>query len=392
MHRLTLISFSVFALLPGSVFAANQSIRADKPLNQSSSLQKSNIASPSKDGFIFSGYVEPSYNYLLRANHFTSGFKNRVFDLEPQGFTLQQAAITLAKQPSQGWGGLLNLILGRDANTLSPAGINPRYFGIQNIGLTPTQAFLQYRLNQLTLLGGKYNCSMGAENYNPTVDSNFSRSIVDGYAQPSTFIGIEGKYIVNNKLSLSADVNNGWDTIQYTGRGKTLEANATYTPLSNLALSLTGITGVQPSTDGASFGPTGRRTALDFIGTFHATDQLTFVTNYDYGMQTKATLPSGALGAAYWQGIALYLNYKHNDKWKTSLRGEIFSDRSGYRTGVPQNWKELTLTVAYLLLKNFQIRAETRHDFSNVKSFSMQNGQGANTNQQSYALEGLYQF
>ncbi len=349
-------------------------------------------AASSDNGFSFSGYIEPSYNYLTRSNHFTSGIHDRVFDLETKGFTLQQAAITLAKQPTQGFGALLNLILGRDANTLSPAGINPDYFGLQNVGLTATQAYLQYAVGAFKILGGKYNCSMGEENYNPTTDSNFSRSILDGYAEPSTFIGIEGKYTVNDKLSLSADVNNGWDTIQYTGRQKTVEVSAAYTPNSKASLSITGITGVQPITDGASSGPTGRRNALDLIGAVNATDKLSLSVNYDYGMQSKAALPTGQAGKAFWQGLAGYVNYQWTDKWQSSLRGEVFSDRKGYRTGVQQTWKEVTFTLAYSLLKKLQLRAETRHDFSNVKAFVTLNGVSANTNQQSFALEGLYQF
>lgn len=390
MRKLTLSLLGIFVFYPSYVFADSKQTFPN--IVDVTPALSSPITALKNNGFSFSGYIEPSDNYLLRSNHFTSGTHDRVFDLEPSGFTLQQAAITIAKQPSQGFGGLVNLILGRDANTLSPAGINPDYFGVQNLGLTPTQAYLQYTKGAFTLLGGKYNCSMGEENYNPTTDSNFSRSILDGYAEPSTFIGIEGKYVVNDKLSLSADINNGWDTIQYTGRAKTIEANATYTPSSKVSLALTGITGVQPMTDGASFGPTGRRNAVDFVGILKVTEKISLSANYDYGMQTRAALPSGQAARAFWQGIAAYFNYQYNDKWQASLRGEVFSDRNGYRTGVQQTWKELTLTLAYTLFKNFQLRAETRHDFSNVKSFVTLNGIAANNNQQSFALEGLYKF
>ena len=55
-----------------------------------------------------------------------------MFDLEQNGFTLQQAAITTAYQPTQGFGGLVNIIAGRDANEIAPYGINP-YFGSQTL-------------------------------------------------------------------------------------------------------------------------------------------------------------------------------------------------------------------------------------------------------------------
>jgi len=345
-----------------------------------------------RHGFSFSGHIEPSYNYLSRSNHFTSGAHARVFDLEPQGFTLQQAAVTLAKQPVQGWGAVLNVILGRDANTLALAGINPDYFGIQNLGLTPTQAYLQYAFGAFKIVGGLFNCPMGAETYNPTVDSNFSRSLLDGFAEPTNFIGLQGSYTVNAAWRVSADINNGWGTIQYTGRPKTIEVSAAYTPHPDASFTLTGISGIEPLRDRASSGPTGRRTALDGAGSMKVTERLTVVLNYDYGLQTKAALAQGQTGPAYWQGLAAYANYQWADRWRSSLRGEVFTDRRGSRTGVWQTLKEVTLTLAYVPLKKLQLRVEARHDFSNVKSFVTRNGASANNNQQSFALEGLYQF
>ena len=76
----------------------------------------------------FNGYAEGSYNYLLRKNVFTSDTYDRNFDLEPNGFTLQQFAITIANQPKNGVGFLVNPIMGFDANFMAPYGWNP-YFG-----------------------------------------------------------------------------------------------------------------------------------------------------------------------------------------------------------------------------------------------------------------------
>lgn len=57
-----------------------------------------------------------------------------------------------------------------------------------------------------------------------------------------------------------------------------------------------------------------------------------------------------------------------------------------------QRWNEITLTVGYALLKNFELRAETRHDFSNVSSFINKNGVSTSNNQQSYAIEAVAKF
>lgn len=90
--------------------------------------------------------------------------------------------------------------------------------------------------------------------------------------------------------------------------------------------------------------------------------------------------------------IACYVNYKLTTKWSTSLRGEIFEDSNGYRTGVRQNWREATLTLGYTPIKNLQIHAEVRRDFSNVNSFTNSSGVTSSNNNQSFALEAFYKF
>ena len=187
-------------------------------------------------------------------------------------------------------------------------------------------------------------------------------------------------------------INNGWDSIRDTSRQKTIELGASYKFNPMFSLAAYGYSGQQRIADRTSSGPTGQRTLIDLIATLNVTEKLTLVANYDGALQSKAALPSGTVAKAVWQGIAGYINYQFSDKWRTSLRGELFNDRDGYRTGVVQKWKEATLTVGYTWLKNFELRAETRHDISNVNSFLKNNGVATSNNQQSYALEGVVKF
>lgn len=339
----------------------------------------------------FSGYLDTSYNYLLRKNTFTSGIDDRLYDLEQNGFTLQQAAFTLAKQPTQGWGALLNVVAGRDANELAAYGWDP-YFGSQTLALDIPQLYLQYAISSLTILAGKFITLAGTEQYDPIGNPNFSHSILDGFAQPSTHMGVRGIYLANNKLKLIAGINNGWNSIRDTSRQKTVELGVDYTFNPQFSLTAQVYSGIERLILRTAVGPTGRRNLIDIVATLKATEKLTLVANYDYGMQTKAALPIGIPGKAVWQGIAAYANYHWVDQWHTSLRGEIFADQDGYQTGVRQNWRELTATLAYLPIKHVELRAETRHDFSNVNSFVDTSGTGISPNQQSYALEGIYEF
>ncbi|MDR3443481.1 MAG: outer membrane beta-barrel protein [Legionella sp.] len=364
-----LICFTLFILLvPGVVSAEN---------------------TPSD--FKMSGYVDGSYNYLQNNNKFSSGSYNRVFDTNPNGVTLQQAGITMAYQPKQGFGGLITSVEGRDSIIFAPYGWFPNNTS-QTFGVAVPQAFLQYAVGSFTFMGGNFIELAGTENIFSYNDTNFSRSILWGYAEPFTVTGFRASYDPNDKLTLIGGIDNGWDSIRDTGRQKTIELGASYKFNSMFSLATYGYSGQQRIADRTSSGPTGQRTLIDLIATLNVTEKLTLVANYDGALQTKAALPSGAVAQAVWQGIAGYINYQLSDKWRTSLRGELFNDSDGYRTGVVQKWDELTLTVGYIVLKDFELRAETRHDFSNVNSFLRTNGIGTSNYQQSYALEGVLKF
>lgn len=341
--------------------------------------------------FVISGYIDGSYNYLVKSNKFTSGTFDRVFDITPNGFTLQQAGITLAYQPKQGFGGLITPVVGRDTYTFAPYGWDPNY-GSQWFGFAIPQAYLQYAVGSWTFMGGSFIELAGAENIFSYNDTNFSRGILWGYAEPFTVMGLRVSYVPNDKLTLIGGINNGWDSIRDTSRRKTIELGASY--IFNQIFSLSGYiySGQQRIADRTSSGQRGQRKLIDLIATINATEKLSFVANYDGALQTKAALPAGNIAEAVWQGIAGYVNYKFNEKWHTSVRGEIFSDRNGYRTGVAQTWKELTLTLGYDPIKNLEVRLETRRDFSNVNSFLNSNDIGSANYQQSYALEGFYKF
>jgi len=142
----------------------------------------------------------------------------------------------------------------------------------------------------------------------------------------------------------------------------------------------------------------GRRDLIDIVATYVATDQFTFILNYDWGSQENVTSTDGGTFKAKWDGIAGYVNYQIADQWRLSVRGEYFDDKNGYRTGVPQKWKEGTVDLVYLPVKAVEIRAEVRGDFSdqhafvdNVATF-LATGDSTKKNQTSFGLEGIFKF
>lgn len=334
-------------------------------------------------GVSISGYLDMAYSNLSGTGAFTSGTPNRVFDTEPNSFNLHQAAITLAKQPKEGFGGLVNLTLGKDAGSIKSYGQTSNDFDV-------TQAFVQNATGPLTVIAGKFVTLAGAEVINSTSNTNYSRSILFGYAIPFAHTGLRATYAVNDQLSLIAGVNNGWDQAKDMNKQKTLELGVSYMPVKTFMLSVVDYSGKEQY-NGAPSGIVdlvgGQRNLLDIVATLNATDQLTFVLNYDNGTQEN----DSTLIKAKWSGVAGYANYKMNDQWMVSLRAEQLDDKDGYRTGVTQKWKETTLTLGYMPTPSVQLRAEVRADKSNVSSF-VGSDSLAKKSQNSLGLEAIYKF
>ncbi|HLQ26932.1 MAG TPA: outer membrane beta-barrel protein, partial [Acidiferrobacterales bacterium] len=135
-------------------------------------------------------------------------------------------------------------------------------------------------------------------------------------------------------------------------------------------------------------GIVGMRQLFDLVASFNFTDALSVALNVDTAKQDDAI----ALGkSAQWQGVAGYVNYKLNDRWRTAVRLEDFDDKDGFRTGLVQKWKEATVTLAYTPSKNVELRADLRGDKSDKNAF-MQTSGSPKDSQQSVGLEALYKF
>lgn len=340
---------------------------------------------------LFSGYVDSSYNYLAKKHQFENGTSNRLYDIENDGFTLQQAALFMQVDPPQGLGGRFVAIGGRDANALATQGWNP-YFGSQTLALDFPESYLSYSKDAIKFLAGIYSSDVGSEAYSYLANKNFSHSILDTVAEPGRHVGARVVITPNDHISWMAGVGNGWSTLESPSRLTRMEFGMNYKALPTLStivefymgphgFALTNDTGTQ------SF-----RRLLNVMVNWQATDRLQWMVSADTASQSKAPLSDGRLGESEWRGMVAYLNYQWTDQWQTSLRGEVFEDDGGYLTGTNQQWREATFTIGYQCFKSLLLRAETRHDFSNRRVFLNMNHFSLGQNQQSFALEGLYTF
>lgn len=380
--RKSILSLSIAAAVAVPGIAAAQQAQPPKPgvptLDQV--LEASGIA--------VDGYIDAAYPHLSGTGFFTSGVANRVFDTERNAFLLHQAAINIAKQPKEGVGGFVNLILGKDADAIAPFDANPG--ATQKFDVT--QAFAQYATGALTVIAGKYVTAAGAEVIKSPSNANYSRSILFGYAIPFTHTGVRATYAASDRLSVFGGFNNGWDNLRETNARKTAELGILATPIKHLSIAVADYFGAERVGGLTLDGPEGRRNIFDVVVSYAATDRLSLTLNYDYGSQRNAaTVALSGADNAKWTGIAGYVTYRLSDTWRLAVRAENFNDKDGYRTGVIQQWKEGTITLAYIPLKSTELRGEIRQDRSDVASFMKPDG-SASKSQSSFALQALYKF
>src|SRR5882724_4442457 len=196
-------------------------------------------------GITTSGYIDAGYTYANR--NIEAGVQGgtvansslRVFDNQNNSFVLHQVGLTLAKQPKEGFGGLVNLTMGRDANviqSLTSTGTTP------NATFDVTQAYAQWAGGALTVIAGKFVTLSGTEVIASPGNTNISRSILFG-AIPFTHTGVRATWALGDTVSLIAGVNNGWDQLTDPNNGKTLELGVTLNPIKPLSITVSGYSG-----------------------------------------------------------------------------------------------------------------------------------------------------
>lgn len=391
--RFALLSITLACALAASAYA--QSPPPSQPLAASPPEKPAEAPPPpvfSIGGFDLTGHADVGYAFLAGSGKFVSGANDRVFDFKHDAAYFHALDLTFTNTPDNGWGGLMDITIGKDADTIAAYGTISKSKGPANGAnhyVDPTQLYVYYGAAPFSIIAGKYVTNAGAEVIKSDGDTNYSRSILFGYAIPFTHTGVRATYKFGDTLTVLGGVNEGWDAVQDPNHDLTVELGATFAPSKSASLAGSYYGGKELVTNYPKSDLNGMRHLIDLVGTFNVTDQLALVLNYDWGMQDQARVDGGR---ARWDGIAGYVNYQFNDQWRLSLRSEYFNDRDGYRTGVVQKWTEGTVTVAYLPAKEWEIRVEGRFDHSDGSAFLEPDGITPTGRQHSFGLEVLYKF
>jgi hypothetical protein len=337
-------------------------------------------------GINVNGYIDAQYNWADR--NLQTGFSDRVFDSQNNSFGLHQFGLTVAKQPKEGFGGLVNLTVGQDAQVIHsfPESIGGGASSMFDL----TQAYGSYSAGSLTMIAGKFTTLAGTEVIASSGNTTISRSILFG-AIPFTHTGVRASWAPNDVITVYGGLNNGWDQVTDGNRNKTLELGTTINPAKQLTLTISGYFGPEQATPPGvqtGTGLQGNRNLIDAVANWIVTNSLSFGGELLYAEQEDT-----ANGTAKWSGFALYGTYMLNSQWRTVLRAEMFDDKQGFHFATPQGTKysEATLTLAYLPTSSVELRTEVRADRANNSVFVDSDG-SASKSLLSFALQGLYKF
>src|SRR5713101_9999788 len=108
-------------------------------------------------GIAVSGYIDAGYTHSDR--NVETAFSTRVFDSQNNSFALHQFGLQVAKQPKEGFGGLVNITIGKDAQVIHsfPEGVTtPPTPASATSMFDVTQAYAQYAGGPLTVIAGKF--------------------------------------------------------------------------------------------------------------------------------------------------------------------------------------------------------------------------------------------
>jgi len=337
-------------------------------------------------------YLDTGYEFNF--NQPKSG-ENQFRSLDPQDneFEIHAAQLSFEKLPSieksvaDYVGFRIDLLFGEDANRVSAAGLSSDTVDL-------TQAYINVLApigNGLNIYAGKFVTLAGFEVIESKGNPNITRSFLFGLAIPFTHTGVRLSY-PTGPLTFTVGLNNGWDVVDDNNDGKTIESQVAL-DLGIASFYLTGYFG--PEQDGVDGD---YRELITFVGTGNLTDLITVSFDLDLGWEQGVGQSVGGEKDVFWRGVAGYVTYEFNPAVSLTVRGEVFKDGDGSRTGFNQRLWEFTPTLSIKPfqdnknnLGNLEFRAEYRHDQSDKDVFENDNG-GLEDTQDTIALQLLYSF
>jgi hypothetical protein len=321
-----------------------------------------------------------SFGYTFNVNQPDSnGNDFRIFDLGHNNMTLDVAELTVMHPAADknDVGFRVDFEVGTTVPIVSSSiGLGKVPVDLDGDGVPDTFFAEQWDLQQayvtwvapagdagLRIDAGKFVTWAGAEVIEgwDGFNDNYSRGFLFGYAVPFAHTGVRAGYPVNDKVTISGMLVNGWDVAIDNNEGKTWGLNAAIAATDTVNAYVTYIGG--PEQDGES----DLRHLIDLVATAKVGEQLTVTGNVDFGTEAVGD------DSVSWYGLAAYARYAVDDQISIAGRAELFMDPDNARTGTafPDGHQliGITATPAYKVGDHVVLRADLRLDLSNEDAF-----------------------
>jgi hypothetical protein len=349
-------------------------------------------------GFSIGGYLDASYQW--GSNHpknpnFMSG---RIFDQDYNEVNWNDFHLVLDK-PEKDWGVGFHLSgdFGQTGKLLRQSTLWGKVLHKEpSAELRESYITTTIPLGEgIQFKGGLFVTPLGTEILlNPgSYNDEISRSFAFNFAIPLRHLGTLFTYPALKTLSVSGGLVTGWDNPRDNNGAPSFLGGVNFTPSDAFGLVSNIIVGPEQTRN------SGRtRVTWSNVATIKPMDPLTVLLEYTFGVEKKASTPTGIKNAE-WYALAATGSWGWTDRFSTALRTELFLDEGASRTQGLGATKpifnvalgEVTLAATYKFTKMFLGRAEFRQDWAN-RAVYKRGSSNADANQTTLEMQLLYQY
>jgi hypothetical protein len=281
----------------------------------------------------------------------------RAFDIQHNAFSLSLAEVAFTKAPTaeSRVGFRADVDFGKTADIVAsfePEDVDREIYKYIQQAYVSALAGSRVQIDV-----GKFVTPHGAEVIESQDNWNYTRSILFGYAIPFYHFGVRASVLVNDKLSLSGYVVNGWNNGAELDGSKAFALGATLKPTGSITW--VGNYMVGEEAEGSS-----TRHLFDTTLTVAATERLSLMGNLDYGSE----------GDVKWWGLAAYAKLLLRPSWALVGRYEYVDDTQGGFMTFGTKAQSLTVTTDHTIAGALKARLEYRTDFADEAIFVADDG------------------
>lgn len=308
------------------------------------------------------------------------GYSQRTGDNSAQAAKVAVALFRELSDKVWMFGQLTTALATEGAEDLGPGEEVPTEIEIDNllINFTPGGG------SGLSLSVGKFDLPLGFERDDEPLNLQATNSFNFELARPVKLVGAVGRWSVNPKLDVAAMVGNGWDAQVDENHAKTVGLRLGALPTEHSSFGVGGLFGPE-----GEQGETHDRWLLTGDYAIQPSRNWIIAGEANYGGEQDFVAEGES---ASWYGGTLTLFHRMSESFGTTLRGEVFRDPDGARTGDAQTLQSITFAPVYFIgsgregifanvehttfrIPRFQVRAEARLDHSSIDAFATSDGE-----------------